>query len=361
MNLFRRYAMVLAVVLVTGCAASGPKFAEVAQSFPPLKATEGRVVFFRSASMMGAAVRPAIRVDGEAVGKSSPGSFFYVDTPPGQHAITAATEAESVFTLDVAAAKTHYISSAITMGALVGHVQFRQESEATAMSELASLSYIGEPTVGTGAAIRPTSVATSPAPSASTGTALTTPDALRAGDEMEYRVTDLYTKVSRPAIYRVDRIEGDRVIFNSGERVERINGELVSIGNAIGGDLDRASPPKGWAKTAMSPGQTWNVKYANKTPDGYDLTYQLRATVGSTTMLASAIGPQEVTLITYTGWVTQQRGGQTIRAKGNFKVWYSASLQRVVRLISDVDMLGGSTQLTLSSNEKIDLIALRRR
>jgi hypothetical protein len=67
-----------------GCAASGAKFQEMAGSMPSLKPGEGRIFFLRSSSIVGAAIQPEIRLNGQVVGQSKPGGFFYVDRAAGK-------------------------------------------------------------------------------------------------------------------------------------------------------------------------------------------------------------------------------------------------------------------------------------
>ena len=57
--------LVTAALGLAGCAASGPKFAEVEASTPAIKADAGRVYFYRNDSMMGAALQPAREGAGE--------------------------------------------------------------------------------------------------------------------------------------------------------------------------------------------------------------------------------------------------------------------------------------------------------
>ena len=47
----------LLAILVSACA-SGPKHAEVSSSIPLLRADQGRIYFYRSSSMLGAAIQP---------------------------------------------------------------------------------------------------------------------------------------------------------------------------------------------------------------------------------------------------------------------------------------------------------------
>jgi hypothetical protein len=132
-------AVVLAGAFLAGCA-SGPKFSEVSKSIGPIPSGDGRIYFFRSNSMMGAAIQPDIRLNGQVVGTSKPGGFFYVDRPAGSYtaATTTETEKTSTFTLDVG--ETKYLRTSPSFGLLVGRIVVEVEDPQKAMAEIETLS-----------------------------------------------------------------------------------------------------------------------------------------------------------------------------------------------------------------------------
>jgi hypothetical protein len=56
-------AVLLCVLFTIGCA-SGPKYAEVAQTIPELSSDQGRIFIYRN-SMLGAAITPDVKLNGE--------------------------------------------------------------------------------------------------------------------------------------------------------------------------------------------------------------------------------------------------------------------------------------------------------
>jgi hypothetical protein len=78
---------------------------------PALKPGYGRVYFTRPGEFAGSAIQPEIRMNNEVVSKSVPGGFSYVDRPPGQYAVTTATEVENAVTFQLAAGETKYIKT----------------------------------------------------------------------------------------------------------------------------------------------------------------------------------------------------------------------------------------------------------
>ncbi|RYF69108.1 MAG: DUF2846 domain-containing protein [Comamonadaceae bacterium] len=138
-------AIVLAAVAVVaaGCA-TGVKHEQMAAGMPGIKAGDGRIYFLRSASMVGAAVQPDIRLGDQVVGQSKPGGFFYVDRPAGNYVASASTETEKTVSFTLQAGETKYIRSSVSFGLVVGRVVLAPETPENAQAELKSLSYTGQ-------------------------------------------------------------------------------------------------------------------------------------------------------------------------------------------------------------------------
>lgn len=131
--------------VLTGCAATGPKFAQQEASTPKLSGEMGRVYFYRNSSMVGGAVRPDIKLDGATVGESKPGGYFYVDAKPGNHEAQTSTEATNKLTFVVDKGETKYVRTKVSMGLMVGHVVPELVSAEEAQKELVDLSFTGAP------------------------------------------------------------------------------------------------------------------------------------------------------------------------------------------------------------------------
>ncbi len=136
-------ALLGAVAVLSGCAASGPKMTEMASSIPVLKSDQGRVFFYRKDSMLGAALQPSINFDGRVVGDSKPGGFFYVDAAAGSHEAMTTTEVSNRVSFVLASGEVKYVRTAPSMGLLVGHVTPTLVGADEAKAELATLSYTG--------------------------------------------------------------------------------------------------------------------------------------------------------------------------------------------------------------------------
>jgi Protein of unknown function (DUF2846) len=145
MTTFTRRLALVCLAAMLGACASGPKLAEMQASIPAVKAGEGRIYFYRSGSMMGAAIQPKIMVNGKVVGESKPGGFFFVDLPPGAVEVSTSTEVEKKLSLTLDGGQTRYVRTVIGFGLLVGRVYPELVDNAEGAKGMADTSYIGAP------------------------------------------------------------------------------------------------------------------------------------------------------------------------------------------------------------------------
>lgn len=138
-----------------GCASSGPKFAEIKETLPALDTDKGRIYFYRDASIVGSAVQPEIRLNGEAVGVSQPGGFFFVDRLPGNFEVSTTTEVENKIQFSLTAGQTRYVRTHVSMGILIGRAYPVLIDADQAIGDMANLHYIGDSARLAGTAAKP--------------------------------------------------------------------------------------------------------------------------------------------------------------------------------------------------------------
>ena len=105
-------------------------------------ADTGRIYFYRT-SLLGAAVQPEVRLNGEVVGKAVPNGFFYADRPAGNYQVATETEVERKLTFTLEAGQVRYVRLNIAMGLFVGRVYGELIDEAKGKEELSDLRYTG--------------------------------------------------------------------------------------------------------------------------------------------------------------------------------------------------------------------------
>jgi len=142
--LYKAVSVTTLALLMTGCA-SGPKHAEVKSSIPEIAADKGRIYFYRSSSMVGAAIQPDIKLNGEVVGTSVPGGFFFVDRTPGNYEVLTSTEVDKKLTFTLNAREQKCVQTSIGFGVVAGRVYPELVDNAKCEKELPDTSYTGVP------------------------------------------------------------------------------------------------------------------------------------------------------------------------------------------------------------------------
>lgn len=144
----RTLLMLAAAAVLAGCAATGPRYTDVAARIPPLAPDKGRIYFMRADTLFGAAVTADIRLNGDVVGKSERGGFLYVDRSPGNYTVATTTETEKHLTFTLAPRQTRYVRTRVSLGLMVGRVVPELVSPSVAKSEIAGLHYTGPALAG---------------------------------------------------------------------------------------------------------------------------------------------------------------------------------------------------------------------
>ena len=145
MRFFKVALIAVMLFLGVGCAATGPKYSDIASTIPSLSGNKGRIFFFRPDTMLGAAVTSDIRLNGKVVGRSERGSFFFADEAPGSMTVMTSTEVEKQLTFKLAAGETKYVRTTVSFGVLVGRINSALVNGSEAKAEIEGLAYTGVP------------------------------------------------------------------------------------------------------------------------------------------------------------------------------------------------------------------------
>jgi hypothetical protein len=134
------FGVIISGLLLTGCA-TGPKYSDYRATLQPRAAGMGRIWFYRHSVVFGDAIDPAVKLDGTKIGNSIPGSFFQVQTTPGVHEVSTATEATYKTTVTVSTNTDSYVKFHVLPGAFVYRVVPSVVNEAEAVQEMGGLRY----------------------------------------------------------------------------------------------------------------------------------------------------------------------------------------------------------------------------
>ncbi|HVM81812.1 MAG TPA: DUF2846 domain-containing protein [Stellaceae bacterium] len=130
----------LCLMLLAACA-SGPKFSEVQEKLAARPADSGRIYVYRTA-IIGAAVQPAVKLNGEVIGSAVPQGFFYVDRPAGTYEVSTATEVTRNLSLTLEPGQTRYVRLGISIGFVVGHVYPELVDDTVGSAEIQQCHYV---------------------------------------------------------------------------------------------------------------------------------------------------------------------------------------------------------------------------
>lgn len=187
------------------------------------------------------------------------------------------------------------------------------------------------------------------------GAAVSLTEPLRAGDALEYVRTDKLTGKRSTVIYRVDRVNGDEIVFNGGGKVEKSDGQVVSVTSAAGGLFDSSSPPGGWARGNLLPGMRWQTDFMAVSENQ---RYELVAAVGEERSMRVDGVELKTLRIGYEGWIYPSSMSAPL-ASGSVRftgaAWFSPELRRVVRFeaVYQRGIISGG-------NETLELVRIQR-
>ncbi|MXO58591.1 DUF2846 domain-containing protein [Altererythrobacter salegens] len=116
-------------LLVGGSTAAGAEDAAQVQ-IPAPPPGKGQVVFYRTGTLMGAAMGCAVNENGAKISSLGSGRYFVLVTEPGRHEYSVKSEAKDVLALEVEADETQYAMCRIKMGIMSGRPDLRPSTEA---------------------------------------------------------------------------------------------------------------------------------------------------------------------------------------------------------------------------------------
>lgn len=114
--------LLMGTVLMAPVAMAGDKPPVRIPAPPPGK---GQIVFYRTGTIMGAAMGCAVNENGQKISSLGAGRYFILVTDPGRHEYTVKSEAKDSLALEVEADETQYAMCRIKMGVMAGRPDLR--------------------------------------------------------------------------------------------------------------------------------------------------------------------------------------------------------------------------------------------
>lgn len=119
-----------AAALASPVMAAEPKASAKPIGIPAPPPGKGQIVFFRSGTIMGAAMGCSVHENRVKVASLGAGRYFIMATDPGRHEFMVQSEAKDVLALEVEGDETQFASCKIKMGMMVGRPDIRPSTEA---------------------------------------------------------------------------------------------------------------------------------------------------------------------------------------------------------------------------------------
>lgn len=174
----------------------------------------------------------------------------------------------------------------------------------------------------------------------------------------EYELRDRLTNTMRKVAYRLERMDGEKMVFNQGTRVEKADGSVVSLTAAIGGDFELAMPPGGWIRSEPQAGASWTERYRSELVPGAYVAMELKARVLDESTLRLKDRELRTLQVEFTGY-TERNSGGSVTPRGRYRAvaWYAPELNRIVRF--EVKTRGGQGSAAFMLDEQLELVEIR--
>ena len=129
----KTFGIAAAAALVTGALVATPAIAGDAKepvTIPKPPAGKGQIVFYRTGTIMGAAMGCSVNEKGQKISSLGAGRYFILVTEPGRHEYMVKSEAKDFLALQVEADETQYAMCKIKMGIMAGRPDLQPSNEA---------------------------------------------------------------------------------------------------------------------------------------------------------------------------------------------------------------------------------------
>lgn len=172
----------------------------------------------------------------------------------------------------------------------------------------------------------------------------------------EYELRDRLTGSVRKVTYRLDRRDGDKLVYNGGSRIENAAGGVLQDTAPIGGEFDLAMPPGGWITAEPKQGAVWKSNFQRGVSASF-ISLKLDArTVGETTMRMKDRNFR-VVQVEFKGYTQRLAAGTNSGGHYAATAWYAPELGRIVRF--EARTRGGTGGGAFYIDEQLQLVDIR--
>jgi hypothetical protein len=118
-------------------------------NIPPPSDGQGQVIFWRSGTMVGAAMGCGVNIGKERISALGAGRYFVMNTAPGAYEFNAKSEAKDVLNLEVEPGGVHVVKCTIKMGFMAGRPNLAPSTIEEFNARKDDLKYVDSDDIGT--------------------------------------------------------------------------------------------------------------------------------------------------------------------------------------------------------------------
>jgi serine protease Do len=152
------------------------------------------------------------------------------------------------------------------------------------------------------------------------------------GQTWSYLVVDRMTNLRTPAVLRVDRFDGDNVVFNGGSRVENNQGQVLHADGRLLSELDGLNSIGGWIHGGNIDARSWSITTAASGPTSN--RFELTAAFVGTSRIATPAGEFEAVVYRFNGYRRFQVAQWPSSSSYEATAWFAPSIGRVVKFVA---------------------------
>lgn len=151
MKLKKLLAPVFLLAALSGCASvpmESPELDMKAKTFSQPTSDKAGVYIYRD-SMLGSALTKLIKIDGQVIGATAPGMYFYIQAKPGKRTFSTQSEfSDNTLEVNLDGGKNYFIRNYIKLGVFVGGANLELVDEAEAQKAITENCKLATPTGG---------------------------------------------------------------------------------------------------------------------------------------------------------------------------------------------------------------------
>ncbi len=141
-------SILLAALPAAPALAATTKGSPAPATLPAAPEGQGQIIFWRSGTMVGAAMGCGVNIGTERISALGAGKYFILNLAPGAYEFNAKSEAKDVLNLEVEPGETYHVKCTIRMGLMSGRPNLSPSNLAEFNEKRDGLKYVDSDDIG---------------------------------------------------------------------------------------------------------------------------------------------------------------------------------------------------------------------